>query len=197
MRIPLTLVAACLVASSATAHAQNTGDTPPKAQRIRSVERGAFAEANFGAAFIVNSVQDRDYPVGVLVGLFFGYDLTPWMSLMLGAETIAASGTDTETAQGSDLLFVNPMLQLQIALVTTERDFLWGRVGGGVTFAFPFELSGRDTGGIGGAFSATIGYEHFTRLRHFSIGARVGLSGMTTPDLAFAVTVMPTLKYTF
>ena len=185
------------IASPAPALAQSEGETPPKVQQIRAVERGLFVEADVGVTFIVNSINDREYPVGMLTGVFLGYDVVPWISIMIGVESIAASGPDDVAGPRGDLVFLNPMLQVQLALITTERDFLWARAGGGATLAFPFELAGQDFGGIGGAFSASIGYEHFTRVRHFSIGARTGVVGMTAPALAFGVTIMPTLKYTF
>jgi hypothetical protein len=51
--------------------------------------------------------------------------------------------------------------------------------------------------GDGPAFEALVGYEHYTKLRHFSIGITGGVLAVTQPSFGIGITVLPMLKYTF
>jgi hypothetical protein len=171
----------------------------PKVQAIRAVERGVYVEGDIGMSFIVNKINDRKYGLGILTGVFAGYDFLPILSFSIGAYAMAASisrSSDQPSPQG-DLLFVIPMAQLQFALITTERNFLFVRGGGGFAFGLPDKIDGAQYGGNGPAFTGQIGFERYTKLRHFSIGVLAGAMVVTKPDLGIGISVMPTLKYTF
>jgi hypothetical protein len=178
--------------------AETASDTaPPEAQQIASVERGGFLETDFGLAFLVNEVDGRSYGPGALLGIYAGYDFLPILSVMLGVQAMVGTGDDTLAGPRGDLVWLSPMLHAQLAILTTERNFLWARAGAGFGFAMPDELGGAAFGGAGPVFSAGIGYERFTKLRHFSIGARAGLEVVTKPAVGIGISILPTLKYTF
>lgn len=192
--IPLTLAS---VARPALAQDDEPiADGPPKVQTIEAVERGFFASLEFGGNLMLNEVDDRSYGFGLLGGLFLGYDITPFVSLSLGAAALVAPGSSDNEPLG-DLFFLTPMAQLQFAFITTERDFLYVKGGIGFAFGLPGEVDGQDFGGSGIAFRGLVGYEHYMRLRHFSLGIQAGVSGVTAPGVGIGLSVLPTVKYTF
>ncbi|MCB9653947.1 MAG: adventurous gliding motility protein CglE [Deltaproteobacteria bacterium] len=174
-------------------------EEPPKVQQIVAVERGGFVEVDFGAGFIVNKVDDRRYGLSVATSVFAGYDILPILAFSLGVTAWAAPVSDDEStpSPSGDLFFLIPMARLQVALLTTERHFVWVRGGAGFSFGLPDKLDDKSYGGNGPAFSATIGFERFTRLRHFSIGIEAGTLVVTKPSVGIGVFAQPTLKYTF
>lgn len=177
--------------------AQKVAEGPPKVQEIRAVERGAFIEADVGATLMVNKLNQRSYGLGILTGLFVGYDIAPFLALSVGATAFTAPGNSEDPPPNGDLLFLSPMIQAQLAVITTERDFLWIRGAGGFGFGVPETSGGQAFGGNGPVFSGFVGYERFTTLRHFSVGIQGGVVGVTKPDFGITITISPTLKYTF
>ena len=182
-----TIVACAVVAQTAA---------PPKVPKIASVERGAYVESNVGFAFMLNSLDDRTYGFGTLTGVFAGYDVLPILSVGLGAQLLTSSGSVENNPRG-DLLWLMPMLSVQFALLTTERNFLWVRGQVGFALGLPAEVGSSEFGGNGPSFAALAGYERFTKLRHFSIGVQGGIVAVTKPGFGIAISVVPTLKYTF
>lgn len=180
----------------ASAFAQQVAEAPPKTQDIRAVERGFFLEADVGLNLMVTPLDDRDYGLGLVTGVFAGYDVLPFLSIAVGALGIAAPGSEDNTLKG-DLFFVTPMVTVQFAFLTTERDFVYARAGAGFAFGLPEDIEGTEFGGAGPAFLGVIGYEHYTRLRHFSAGIMAGVVGVTKPGFGIGATIVPTLKYTF
>lgn len=173
-------------------------EEPPRVQAIRAVERGFFLETDVGASLIVNKIHDRQYGLSVLTGLFAGYDILPILSISAGAYGMGASLSSSDpTATSGDLFFVIPTAQLQLALITTERNFFSVRGGIGYAFGLPSKINGVSYGGNGVAFSGALAFERYTKLRHFSIGVMAGVVGVTQPGLGVGVSVTPTLKYTF
>ena len=171
----------------------------PRVQEIRSVERGLFVESAFGLTLFVNEIDDRRYGLAPTVSLYLGYDLASVFNIGIGARAAAASGPDdsgTPPPRG-DLFFVAPVVKLQLAIITTERDFFWLVGEAGFGFTLPEQIDGAEFGGSGPLFAGGFGYEHFTNLRHFSIGAQVGVMVVTEPSVGVGVSLMPTLKYTF
>lgn len=191
------LFALVFVASSASfAQAQQVAEAPPKTQDIHAVERGFFVETDVGANLMLLKMDDRSYGLGLTAGLFAGYDILPFVSISVGALALAAPGSSDNAIKG-DLFYAAPMVRIQFAFLTTERDFVYVRGGGGFAFGLPEQIGGADFGGAGPAFTAVIGYEHYTKLRHFSIGATAGIIGVTKPAFGLGAAIVPTLKYTF
>ena len=179
------------------AKTKKTTVRPPAKQKIRPVERGLFVETDIGLTLPVTAVGDRDYALGVEAAIHLGYDVLPMLSLMAGVSAVVLPGDDTVTGPRGDLVVVAPMVHAQFALITTARNHLWVRGGAGFGLGFPDKLGEVDIGGNGPLFSASAGFEHYTRLRHFSIGVRAGAVIVTTPSVGIGVSVTPLLKYTF
>lgn len=176
----------------------------PKVQEIKAVERGFFFETDVGVGFIVNPIDDKHYRIPApIFGLFVGYDIIDILNISVGAELMAASTTYDVSDPGpqGDLLFLIPQLRVQFAVLTTERNFLWIRAHGGFGVGLPgsIEVAGvdMDHGGNGPTFGGSIGFERFTKLRHFSLGAHAGVDFVTQPGFAVAISVLPMVKYTF
>ncbi|MBI2377371.1 MAG: adventurous gliding motility protein CglE [Deltaproteobacteria bacterium] len=186
------LALALLVAAPSLAFAQE----PPAAPDIAAVERGFFIESDFGASFLVTGIDERTFGLGLMTGLYLGYDVAPMLSLSLGAAAMVAPGAPDNVPVG-DLIFVSPQLNVQFALVTTERNFLYLRASGGFGMALPETVSGQQFGGYGPTFSAWIGFERYTQLRHFSFNIRAGAFGVTRPGFGIAAAIVPGAKYTF
>jgi len=179
--------------------AQAEGDEArPRAQVIRAVERGAFAQVELGYSQVVNEVGEVSVGPGASVGAWVGFDVLPVLSLAVGGVAVSAFGTSgEEPGPSSDLFFVSPLARLQLALASSQRDFLWARADGGVAFALPDEIDGESTGGVGPVFGGALAYEHFTKLRHFSIGLSAGALVYLEPDTAVSIQILPLVKYTF
>lgn len=187
---------------------QAVAEEPPKVQSIQAVERGAFLETDVGLGLFVNELNDRRYGLSLLTGAFAGYDILPILSLSVGAYAVAASvsRSDSTPDPKGDLFFIAPTAQLQFALVTTERNFVFLRGAVGFAFALPKRI-GEDAngdgepdveyGGNGPMFAGTVGFERYTKLRHFSIGVHAGAVVVTQPSVGIGISVTPTLKYTF
>lgn len=210
-RALVSLVSLCMCVPGA-ALAQATGEEPGKVQQIRAVERGLFVEMAAGLNLPITKVADRSYGAGLLIGALAGYDILPVLSVSLGVYGTAATHTLEQLnppagtmalRKSGDLLYILPMLEVQFALLTTERNFVYVRGGVGFGIATPdeldvdFDLMKDEYGGSGVVFSAGAGVEHYTKLRHFSVGARVGILGVTAPDFGLNITLLPTVKYTF
>lgn len=191
-------IALAVVWAPASAAARDEIDEAgPRAQVIRAVERGPFAQLDVGYSHIVNEVGGVSVGPGAALGAWIGYDLTPILSLSLGGTAVTAFSTSDDPTGGSDLLYLSPMARLQLALLSSQRDFLWVRAEGGVAFSLPDEIGGQSFGGVGPVVGGAVVFEHFTKLRHFSIGLSLGPTFYFEPDVAVSVQVLPLVKYTF
>lgn len=178
--------------------AQTETEGPARVQEIRAVERGFFLETDAGASFIVNEVQGRSFGLGFLTGFYLGYDLTPFLSILAGASATSAPSAAAETGGApNDLFYISPQAALQLAVITSERNFLWVRASGGLALGLPAEVNGVTYGEPGPMFGATVGFERYTKLRHFSVGLQAGATFFLKPEFAVGITVAPLLKYTF
>ena len=179
------------------ADAQTDVSAPGQAQAIKPVERGFFANLELGPSFLVAPDAAVDYGLSTSVSVHFGIDILPILNIALGVGVLAAeSSLDSEGAL-RDRFYISPTARAQLAILTTERHFLWLRGEGGISF---LEADASQTEGaseLGPTFGGGIGYEYFTTLRHFSIGAQAGVQVLLEPDTAFRIFLMPSLKYTF
>ena len=210
--ISLLSLALLLLAPIQAARAQEeakeevAGEDGPKVQQIRAVERGFFVATEGGVGFIVNDINDRSYGIAApIMGLFLGYDILEILNFSIGANLMAVSASsdpaNPDPAPVGDLFFLMPKLRIQFAVITTERNFFWIQAHGGFGFGLPGKITvdgvEMDHGGNGPIFGGTIGFERFTKLRHFSIGVQAGAEIATKPGWTIAVTLTPTVKYTF
>jgi hypothetical protein len=190
------LVISLILAAPAAARGQSLPDeSQPRTQVIRAVERGFFAEADLGFGYFATDVGDTQVGPGAVIGAYLGYDILPVLNLSVGA--LAVSAFSTSDRRGSDAFYVGPMARAQLALLSSQRDFLWIRVDGGVAIPLPDEVAGRSSGDLGPVFGGAVVFEHFTKLRHFSLGLSVGALAYAEPDWAVNVQVLPLVKYTF
>jgi hypothetical protein len=195
----LTLVSLSLPGAARGQEEGAAAEEGPRSQRIEAVERGTFVTADAGLALLAGPIQDRSYGLAPRLGVFVGHDLAPFVNLSLGATALAfgvSSDPATPRPRG-DLMVLAPMLRVDFAVLTTERNFVWVRGEGGFAFGLPGELEGQAYGGNGPIFGGGAGFEHFTRLRRFSIGVHAGALVLTRPATAVIVSITPTLKYTF
>ena len=154
-------------------------------------------QADVGVAVFVNELDNRRYGPGPQVGVFLGYDILPVLNLGLGVTFWGGEVDSGAEAPLGDLFYVSPMFRAQVALVTTERNFMWVRGDVGFGFGMPSEIDGVEYAGDGPVFGVTAGFERFTKLRHFAIGIHGGVVFVTEPSLGIGITVTPTIKYTF
>lgn len=190
----------------------------PKVQTIQMIERGIYLEADFGVTGFVATLADdgdeRSFGAATQVGVFAGYDVLPILSLGLGVRALAtgvsgylpvpagsdvdpgALGVDPTRVEG-DIYYLAPMLTARFAVLTTDRNFVWVRADAGFAIGFPGDIGGVDYGGNGPIVSALVGYERFTKLRHFSVGASLGATIVTAPAVGIGISFLPHVKYTF
>lgn len=201
-RVPTYVSALSIALAIVPAHAfaQATTEEPPKIEEVRAVERGAFISSDVGVAWIVNKMNDRGYGPSLAASVAAGYDVLPVLSIALGVHAFSASVNEPDMPDGlsrGDLLFLMPMAEAQLALITTERNFLYVRGGAGFAFGLPGDINDQEYGGNGPAFLGAVGFERFTKLRHFSIGIHAGVLVVTKPAVGIGIQLAPTLKYTF
>lgn len=186
-----------LWAPSAWAEGEQT--TPQvDAPSIERIERGAFFSLEAGPSYLVVPDVESDYGLGIGASLYFGFDVVDVFRLSIGSGAVAAGGSFTDDLTGverpDDRLYLSPGIRAQLALFTTERQFLWVRAEGGAGFV---NAGSGGNGKLGPSFGASLSYEYFSVLRHFSLGVQVGVSGFLEPELALAIQIHPTLRYTF
>ncbi len=188
-----------LLATSLSAPAMAQDQGPAKVQEIKAVERGFFMGADFGLSYLIAPDSNSEYGLGTVIGFFMGYDISPVINLSLGVNALAAGGTRSTPQRDykADLLYLTPSLRAQVALLTTERNFLWVRGEAGYAFALPEEVDGAEFGKPGPAFAVMAGYERFAKLRHFSLGVSAGAHIFLEPQFTLGISVMPMVKYTF
>lgn len=187
--------------AAGVAQAQEAPDDGPKVQTIQVVERGVFLESEFGLTAFVATLSDapdtRKYGAATQIGVFAGYDVLPILSLGLGVRVLATGVSGDLGAVSGDLYYVAPTLSARFAVVTTERNFVWVRADVGLALASPAKIDDIDYGGIGPTGSLMVSFEHFTKLRHFSVGASAGASFVMKPSVGIGITLLPHIKYTF
>lgn len=184
---------------------------------IREVERGVYVSLDMGP----NHYLHLDMPGFVTIGRPLFQDIarpTTWfspgtrMGLRVGYDIlnnvnaeIFATGNFNEgelqpgklaTAQlTGDLANIVVGAGGRFAFITTERVFVFARLGAGYGMWFPQALA--DNNAFGSIHvDGSIGVEYYTKLRHLSVGVEAGFQSLMLP-FAFGVSLYPTVKYTF
>jgi len=173
---------ACLLLVALPARAQDLAEDR-KTQSIQAVERGVHVQMEMGGTGVVSEGGEG---IGPAFRLLLGGDLLPYLSFGVGA----AMTVRNFAGRGNQLFTVGPVGRLQLALLTSERDFLWVRADGGIVF----DTASSQEAGL---LSGSVAYEHYTKLRHFSLGLSAGVDVYTNEGTPIALTISPTLKYTF
>lgn len=193
------LVLIFMLGCAPAALAQSDQSAPGKAQVIEKVERGAFAIMEAGAHYLIAPDTSTDYGLGFGAGLYVGWDIISILNVAIGLNAIMAGGSDEVDGAliSRDRLYLTPSLRIQMAILTTERDFFWLRGEGGLGILESADDLTEGGSGVGPSFTGAIGYEYFSTLRHFSLGLQAGLTTFLEPDLALSVFLTPMLKYSF
>jgi hypothetical protein len=179
------------------------GDT--RVVDIDEVERGVYVSVDYGpnyylplaGAGMVNLNPTSTTP-GTRLGVRIGYDILNNVAadvFVLGSFSTGVIDLDEVRAGKTtgDVAHIAPGLGLRFAFITTERLFVFARVGAGYALWFPSEL----TGSVGSIHTdASLGFEYYTKLRHVSVGVEADFQALIGPT-AFGIHVYPTLKYTF
>lgn len=175
------------------------GAVIPTAPKVNPIERGFFFEAGMGFGTFLSSADRLSLGAYVAPSMYVGYDILPVLSVGIGLDAMAASGDDTPSRPlpKGDVFLATPSAFVQLAVLSTFRDFLWVRALGGFALASP-EVSGdAPFAESGPMFGAKVGFEHFAKLRHFSFGLTVDFRVYTKPETAMALGAGPLFKYTF
>lgn len=215
--VPLLLIAALLGVGSA--HAQgiaSNAEAPREGEEVKGdtrvveideVERGLFVSVDYGPNYYLPlagagaiNLNPTSTALGTRLGLRVGFDILNNIALdafVLGSFSTGVIDLE-EVRQGKttgDIALIAPGAGLRFAFITTERLFVFARVGVGYALWFPAEL----TGSVGSLHTdASLGFEYYTRLRHVSVGAEVDVQALMPPGpTAIGIHVYPTLKYTF
>ncbi len=189
---------------------------------IREVERGFFLGVDAGPNYYLGltslqpvrnlglfaPVNETWLQPGAKLGLRLGFDILNNINIegFLIANFNRGVVKPELIRQGQltgDIAHFAPGVSARFAFVTTERLFIYARLGLGLAFWFPPQLA---TGSITGFFlddfalgihsEASLGIEYYTLLRHISVGFEVAVQGAYLP-FAFGVMAYPTIKYTF
>ena len=197
-KVAIGIIVGCVMALASVTPGECFAQKQPRKAKIRPVERGLFSEVNVGLTQMITSPEAGNFSSGVGVSTYLGYDVSPVFSVLIGADVISASGQGETLVAQSDGLWLIPTLQMQLALVTTLRHFVWARAGAGWSFVEPSEIEGVKVAGEPGlTVGASMSYEYHTRLRRFAVGARLGAVALGGSDWAIAAQVLPYLRYTF
>jgi hypothetical protein len=190
---------------------------------IREVERGLYFGVDYGVNYYLDipmflpdphplvrfvRVNEGWLSPGQRIGLRLGYDVLN--NLNIEAFLLANFNRGIPKAEEiragrltGDVAHFVPGIATRFAFITTERLFVYGRLGLGLAFWNP---AGMAPGSLTGLFvedlsmgihsDFTFGLEYYTKLRHLSVGFEVSVQGLYMP-FAFGFMAYPTLKYTF
>ncbi|MEM1026109.1 MAG: hypothetical protein AAF627_12825 [Myxococcota bacterium] len=173
---------ACLLLLALPARAQDLAEDR-RTQVIEAVERGFHMQLEMGGTGVLSRGGEG---VGPAFRIIAGNDVLPFLSFGVGV-SMTVIGFE---GRGNQAFNVGPVGRVQLGLLSTERDFLWIRADGGLVID---SSSSQESGFVSPALS----YEHFTKLRHFSLGLSAGVDVYTSGDSPVALTITPLVKYSF
>jgi hypothetical protein len=201
-------LALVLLAVPALALAQDAApqlQEDPRVPKFRDVERGFFVGFEVGYLGLNDTPthDKRKYPLagnsggsagGMLVAALVGYDVTPYLSIA----AVGEGGNEKASANYGAFSLVGAGLDVRLAVKAWhdrndwERLFVYAHGRGTYAWSFPEGLFGSSEFLVGGG----PGFEYFTKLRHFSVGAAVDVVYATKAGAA-GYAIYPTLRYTF
>ncbi len=198
---------------------------------IREVERGFYFSVDAGgnyylplgapdilspyattgvtlAPFGFVNVNEGWLSPGQRIGLRVGYDVLNNINVEASLVTNFNRGFVNlgEIQAGGltgDVSHFAPALAARFAFFTTQRLFVYSRLGLGLAFWLPPGKAAQSVTGLflpdfamGVHTQVSGGLEYYTQLRHLSIGFEVALQALIYP-FAIGAMVYPTVKYTF
>ena len=207
-RIGIVVALAVTVAAPGLARAQDAApplEENPRAAHFNDVERGWFIgfEAGYLGFLDTPTKEPAQFPYardgggaarGLHLGLQIGRDLSNRLSVALFGQ---GGNARASTSYGAFILFAVG-LDARYAFYSRrdrndwERLFLFVHARGGYAVTYPKGLFG-DTDVV---VQAGPGFEYFTRLRHFSVGASLDYIRATKAK-ANGFALYPTVRYTF
>lgn len=183
---------------------------------IREVERGFYVSVDMGVnhylyldmpgfvavgrpLFADPSRPTTWFSPGTRLGMRVGYDILNNVNaeaFVLGNfnEGVLDPGKLTTGTLTGDLTNLVAGVGGRFAFLTTERVFVFGRLGVGYGMWFPSALAQNAFGSI--HLDGSLGLEYYTKLRHLSVGVEAAFQSLLLP-FAFGVALYPTVKYTF
>jgi hypothetical protein len=190
---------------------------------IREVERGLYFGVDYGVNYYLDipmfladphplvrfvRVNEGWLSPGQRIGLRLGYDVLNNLNIeafLLANFNRGIPKTEDVVAGRltGDVAHFVPGLATRFAFITTERLFVYGRLGLGLAFWNPAgmaqgSLTGLFVQDLSMGFHSDLGFglEYYTKLRHLSVGFEFAVQGLYMP-FAFGFMAYPTLKYTF
>lgn len=171
----------------------------PKVQVIEEVEKGLAVGGQLGLCYDFVSPVDSLNP-GLLAGLEIGYDITWILRAKIGfTDHIYSARSANHRGDPVDMDFEQRLVWggASLALLATERFYLYAQAGLGYLFTAPKRVDGVAAAGdddlailVGG------GLEYYTWLRHFSFGLEANV--MVLPMRGdVALSIYPVVRYTF
>ncbi len=196
MNRAVVITATCLTLLS-WASSGNAG--PPKIQIFEEVEKGLEVGAHMGLAYDFNPPVENLNP-GLLIGIEVGYDLSWIFRIKAGfTDHIYSARSPDHRGEYADMDFEQRLLWggASLALLATDRFYLYVQAGLGYMFTEPKKVDGIDAAGSNDlAILAGGGLEYYTALRHFSFGIEANATVLPIRgDVAIAV--FPVVRYTF
>ena len=189
---------AALVAALLLATASGRADSP-KIQIYEEVEKGFEVGGHLGLSYDFNSPVKNLNP-GPMVGLELGYDLTWIWRIKLGfSDHIYSGRSPNRRGDYIDLDIEQRVIWggASLALLATERFYVYVQAGLGYMFTSPKKVDGLEAAGKDDlAILAGGGLEYYTMLRHFSFGIEANATILPMrADVALAI--YPVIRYTF
>jgi outer membrane protein OmpA-like peptidoglycan-associated protein len=171
----------------------------PKVQIYEEVEKGFYIGLSGGVAYDVNPpVENKS--IGLLTGLELGYDITWVFRIKAGFQIENFSGSAVSASQR--ILPMDFQSRLfwggaSLALLATQRFYLYIQGGVGYRLATPQQISKIDVSGENDiAILAGGGMEYYPNLRNFSFA--IEANSYIMPGRGdVAVAVFPMVRYTF
>lgn len=172
---------------------------PPKVQLFEEVEKGFLIGGQLGATCDLAPPVDQ-LSFGFLAGLQLGYDIT-WIWRLKAGFTdhiFSARSKNPRNNQMYDMDFESRVAwaETSLALLATERFYLYLQAGGGYLFSDPKIIDGRQVSDDDFVILAGGGLEYYTTLRHFSFAIEAEAAILPTRG-DIIISVFPVIRYTF
>ncbi len=205
-------VAVLLALATQVASAQEAAPTlqeDPRAAKFRDVERGFFVGFDAGWLSLLKTptadparhpytAADGDPDGGAAGGLVLGLNMGVDLGSLVAVSVFAVGANEKADVDYGAFSLYAAGLDLRISPISVkdrngwERLFVYAHARGGYARTWPTGLFGD----VETLVSGGLGFEYFTRLRHFSVGMALdGVYAMKASS--FGVALYPTVRYTF